>query len=158
MGAVGPLADLRPWTSLPDRQYMALQCTPRIMAIIDCVTMQVLGGAEASQRILQREDRIEVVERVMADVLVDVSQNPIRRAYSKRAGLARCMHTASQLFSFRRGGLVLPVEKMFLLGRARDLRIPSSMTVRDLSNLAGMGICLPCLGLIVLSMATTCGL
>ena len=153
LGAVGALADLRPWTSLPERRYKGLSCTDRALASLDCVCMEVLGGAASAERAMRRPDRVEIVEGALRDTFVDLSQNPARRAFSHAGGVCRCLHTGSIVYSFRRDGIILPIEKMFLQGHPRDLQIPPCMTVKELDDLAAMGISLPCLASILLALS-----
>ena len=65
------------------------------------------------------------------------------------------LHTATQLFSFANQRVVLPVELMLLQGHSMDIQIPHEMRPSTLHDLAGEGICLPCLAVIVLALLMT---
>ena len=152
------MSDLKPWTSLPNREYVGLPRTDRVLAILDCVALEILGGAHQAHAILRRSNSIAAIEAALADTVVDVSQNPVRRSLSTRAGNARCMVTGSHIYSFRRDAAILPLEKMYLHGHSRSISVPGTMSVRELEELAGMGISLPCLGLLIVAMALATGL
>ena len=153
LGAVGAYANLTPWTSLAN-QYLGIpSLTPRVLAILDCVTMAVLGGAERTEKALRFQDAEARIRGAMKDIVVDLSQNPVRRAYTTRTGNMKCMTTSSLLYTFERDSVVWPVEKMLLQGHSKELKFPDRMTDRELSDLAGMGMCLPSLGLIFVSIA-----
>ena len=159
LGCEGAWQVLRPWTSLPDRKYLGFNPTARIMCILDLVTIEVLGGAEATVSVMNKppNERREVIENTMAGIIVDLSQNPIRRAYTNVRGISKCMTTASQLYAFERDRRILPREQMFWQGHGRNLKIPPSMSPGQLHDLAGVGISLPCLGAIFASLLVTTG-
>ena len=158
LGCVGFWADLKPWTSLPGRQYQGISRSPRVMAILDTVAIHVLGGAAAAARALAMPTRVQFIEAAMRNTIVDISQNPIRRAFSNSSGEAKCLTTSSTLYSYRRDSLMLPLEKLFVQGHGRDTQIPDSMTCNALEELAGMGISLPCLATLLIGVALSTGL
>jgi hypothetical protein len=82
---------------------------------------------------------------VMQHVYVDTSQSHGRRCFTSDSGNTNCLTTSTQLYSFGRDSLVLAKELMFLQGHKRDIVIPSGMSDAKLADLAGEGICLPCL-------------
>ena len=143
---------MSPWTS-KTRKYHGLRATERIKAILDCVAIEVLGGPTKVAVMKDHE-----ICKGLENTLVDVSQNPIRRAFTNQKGEAKCLHTNTVLYSFHRDGVVLPFEQMLLLGHSRSLQIPACMKDKDLQSLSGMGICLPCIGLVLTSMMVTTGL
>lgn len=141
----------RPWTLLKDRKYVGLNVNARVLAILDCVTMDILGGFAKTQAVLARADRESAIEEAMQSVFVDVSQNPVRRCFSSD-GVAKCQTTSSIIYSFARDRVITPYEQMLLQGHSRNMKLPDTMRQRDVSDLAGMGIFLPCLGLCVVAM------
>ena len=94
----------------------------------------------------------------LQDAFVDVSQNPVRRAFINQKGEIKCLHTNTQLYSFDRDGVIIPFEHMLLQGHSQSMMVPTSMSSKDLQALSGMGICLPCIGLVLISMMATTGL
>lgn len=118
--------------------------------LLDCCTIEVLGGAQATQDLMNRTDFEMVVREKMAGVVIDISQNPERRAFS-RNDVAKCFTTASILYAFQRDCVILPIEMMALQGHRHSLALPPNLGVEELKNLAGMGICLPNLALILLA-------
>ena len=55
--------------------YEGLSQTDRIMASLDCVTLDTLGGAEKTASILTKPNWKALVKDAMEDVFVDISQN-----------------------------------------------------------------------------------
>ena len=161
MGATGRLSDLKPWTALPNRKYAGMHLTERAASILDCVAMETLGGARSAKAATQRTDAEQFITHALSDVLVDLSQNPARRAFSSN-GVAKCLHTGTLLYSFHHDRIVLPIELMLLQGHSSSMQVPSGMSQRELHDLAGMGIAVPCLALILVALMATgalrCGL
>ena len=158
MGAVGALADLKPWTSLSGHRYLGIPTTARVMSILDCVAIQTMGGARQTYTVMNGQNARNKIENSMRNVLVDVSQNPCRRAFSNSNEVGKCLHTASIVYSFHRDRVLLPLELMMIHGHSRSIVIPDDMTPKELHDLAGMGITLPCLGLILVSAMLSTGL
>ena len=146
----------RPWTS-QIRKYKGIKLTGRIMAILDCVTMHTLGGYDKTLSVLQQPDAAHHIEQAMQSVICDVSQNPVRRAFSNSQGIAKCQTTSSVLYSFGKDRIVTAYEQMLLQGHSRSMQLPSTMKQKDVSDLAGMGISLPCLALCLVTMLCTGG-
>ena len=157
MGATGALRDLKPWTTyfLVPR---SLPQTDRVAAMLDAVALEELGGARAAAAIMQNQSAACMIKEALSGVLLDVSQNPVRRAWTNSAGVAKCLHTNTQLFSYKRNRALLPLELMMLQGHTASLKIPETMSANDLHDLACMGISLPCLGVIFASLALSVGL
>lgn len=126
--------------------------------MLDCVAIASLGGASAAKAVMKSKNAEKIIAAALEDVYIDVSQNPCRRPFSNSQGIMKCLTTSTILYSFRRDGLVLPFELMLLQGHGLDTRIPASLSQRQLHDLAGMGICLPCMGIVFLSMMLTVGL
>ena len=55
--------------------YEGLSQTDQIMASLDCVTLDTLGGAEKTASILTKPNWKALVKDAMEDVFVDISQN-----------------------------------------------------------------------------------
>ena len=161
LGAVGKYEGLRPWTSLPGKRLTGVARTERAMNILDCVAIQALGGAEVAAALMQQQPetlRTWSITSALRDTLVDLSQNPQRRAFTNSAGISKCIHTSSILYSFGMDRILVPFEMMMLQGHSQGLRIPPQMSKASLQALAGMGVSLPCLGQILLAMMLTTGL
>lgn len=154
----GEFQNLRLWTGMPGVKLTGVAHTARVLQILDCVTIQCLGGAKAARSILREADAANIIKARMEDVVVDLSQNPIRRAFSNDSGVAKCLTTSSVLYSYGRDRIILPLEKLFLQGHGPATKIPEAMSDRAIHELAGQGISLPILGLIVIALQTTVGL
>ena len=143
--------DAKPWTSEPAVQTTnGRPLSERVKGILDAVASEVLGAQMISSTF---EEKLEALKHTY----VDVSQNPCRKAFtSKRGegtGMNHTLATSTQLFSFYRNGFLVPIEYMYLQGHRRSLTIPSEMNQRALRTLAGEGICVPCLGTILISLS-----
>jgi len=161
LGCVGRLEILRPWTHLRNRKYLGIKLTSRILAILDLVTIQVLGGAEKTARLLNlcsEEVYTSTIEFAMKDIIVDLSQNPCRKAFTNVSGISKCMTTSSQLYSYKRDGVILPCEQMYFQGHGRATKFPPEMSQKNIHDLAGQGISLPCLGAVFVALLATTGL
>lgn len=158
LGCTGDLSDLHPWTRLPNLKYTGISPTKRILEIMDATTIEILGGAAKTRQILSGPSPAMTIRRAMSHVLLDVSQNPCRKAFSSSCGIAKCLTTATTLYSFSRDRAVLSFEKMLLQGHSMSLRVPDSMSDKALNNLAGMGISLPSLGAIIVALMCSTGL
>ena len=152
------MAQLKPWTTLPGLEMVGMSRSQRVLEILDCVAIEVLGGASRAQSVLNLPNSDVVIRKELAHMVVDVSQNPSRRAFSNFHGISKCLTTASTLYAFSRDRRVTGFEKMLIQGHPESIKIPESMTERSLNNLAGMGICLPSLGCIIVAMMCTTGL
>ena len=160
MGCNDAALTLTPWTSLAGLKFTGLRMTPRVKKLLDCVCMHVCGGAHETQRILNLSPemaRSTILDK-MEDVILDVSQNPSRRAFSNRCGMAKCLTTSSLLYSYRLDRVILPFEKMMWQGHSLVTKIPTSMSSKELDELAGIGIQLPSLGLLIVALMSTTGL
>lgn len=125
--------------------------------MLDCCVLHTLGGAATTKQILDSPNGGKQLQALMADVLIDLSQNPCRKAFSNH-GNAKCLTTSTTLYSFARDRIITGFEKMLLQGHSQGLRVPASMADRELGELAGQGISLPSLGLVVVSLLCSTGL
>ena len=141
--------DLKPWTTLPDRRFTGMMMTPRVRCCLDLALLQYLGPAGAT-RIQATGDTSPVEE-----LFVDTSQNPIRKAFTNSENITKCLTTATTLYSFGRDRQVLGKELLVMQGHTKDVVIPASMKPDAVRDLAGEGICLPCLGLLIAGMMVT---
>lgn len=156
LGLVGALEDLKPWSGL-EKKFTGISMTPRIESILNLATVEILGGANETMKILGTPNAKKVLEERMCNIFCDISQNPERRAFSSAEGVGKCLHTASVLYSYKADRVVLPFEKLIFMGHHQDLILPPSMSEKECNDLAGQGISLPSLGLVFLSLWCTTG-
>ena len=134
-------------------QLLGLRASRRHCAILNCLTMEKNGGARECKALLATPAGQQKIRERMAPVMVDLSQNPQRAAYSNRDGNMKCMCTSAVLFSFGKQRVVTPLELLAFQGHdIQKMRVPSGMTLRQIKDLAAMGICLPNLALYILAM------
>lgn len=158
LGAIGAWSNLKPWTCNPNRRFLGISCSARVMEMLDATCIDILGGAEKTAEILAGPQPARVIESAMRDILIDVSQNPCRRPFSGSDGIARCIHTATALYSFRLDRILLPFELMLLQGHSESLLVPEGMRPKQLHDLAAVGIHLPTLAIIFTALMISVGL
>ena len=151
--SLGIAEHVRPWAACP-RKYTGLKVTPRVLEMIELAAIFHLGSEKASA-FMQLKQQPALLQRELAEVYVDVSQNPCRRPWTNLAGISKCLTTSSQIYSFKRDGVVLPLELMGWQGHRHALSLGSDMMPQDLKELAGQGISLPCLAVVIVSLAAS---
>lgn len=144
--------DLRPWSrGRHAPKCTGLSTTPRIAELLDLAVISQLGvpAARSMQRAASK------IHPDLKEVFCDVSQNPARKPWTNSDGITKCLTTSTTLFSFFRDGLVTPLELMIFQGHRAGIHVPNSMSPNALKELAGQGICLPCLGCILLTLSAS---
>ena len=91
------------------------------------------------------------MDEALRGTVVDISQSHARRPISNN-GVARTLTTSSSLFSFTHGRLLTAYEHLLLQGYPSTVEIPINVTESDIRSMAGEGIALPCLAIIVWSL------
>ena len=150
--ALGFAPGHKPWTGSQEHCYTGMRVTPRIQECMDLAFMATFGPSKTSS------DLTSADKLVLANFFLDCSQNPLRRAWTNRAGITRCLTTSTSLYAFERDSLVLPVELMWFQGHRRDLTVPPELGQRGLRELAGEGICLPVLATVFAGLIMSGGL
>ena len=144
----------KPWTSQQSFCGYGLPASARKRDLIDCVYMQRCSILGFDYKDVSRNRREEGV----SGLLLDVSQSHQRQCSSNLDGEARCLTTSSQLYWYGHDRLLQPVEHLYLQGFDVRTRIPDSFGPSDVRKVAGEGIALPCLGLVVWSLLVCYGL
>ena len=142
---LGVSPSFSPWTSRPGFAARGLRLTPRTKDIIDCVAIQVMKTKNLP---------LTEMESGMKGMFLDVSQSLHRKAYTQ-AGVNRCLTTSSVLYSYEHDRLVTPPELLYFQGYPRTLKIPPSLSSAELRDLAGEGMTLPCLAMVLWAIWTT---
>lgn len=133
------------------------------MEILDLATLDHVkrhhdtGEGKLNLNLLKRghEKERKQLPTIMQNVYADVSQNPVRSPWTGSQGITHCLTTSSLLYTFARQRVVLPIELMYFQGHSREIRIPPGMLQASLRDLAGEGMCLPCLGTLIYSLFVT---
>lgn len=141
-------ADVKPWTSHKEFQGSGLKHTDRCWELMDLVALETLISSGFRKPIDKALQDQSWVKKQLGNVLVDLSQNPVRRCFTKN-GKTPCLTTSSHIYTFGRDSLLVPLEHMILQGHKRTIEIPPKMSGKQLKELAGEGMSLPCLALIV---------
>ena len=157
------------WTSsgrLPGSfELKGLSPAPRIVEVLNLAVYDRLLRQKPEKtegpKLLKSLQKLDVSKRalrlkaLMQDMYVDVSQNPARRAWTNHAGVSKCLTTTTCMYSFGRDRVCLPVELLFLQGHTREVILPGKMSQNAIKNLAGEGMCLPCLGSLLYCLRLT---
>ena len=98
-----------------------------------------------------------VKKNLLKNVFCDVSQNPKHKSYTNSRGITGCLATSTVLYSYGHDRIVLPVELAMFQGHRRGFEYPPTITSNQIRDLAGEGMCLPCLATIVWCMYLTKG-
>ena len=141
--ALGLPKSIRPWSS--DMRATGLSCTERVATILDLAAATHLKPQEW-------ELPTAAKQAMLRHVYCDVSQNPARLGVTNQEGVSHALTTGVQLYSFARDGVVLPLELLMIQGHRRDFSVPEHVSSQQVRALAGEGICLPCLGIILWSI------
>ena len=158
---LGVPMSLKPWSAREDEFLMTgLSKTNRILEILDLAVIDTLvakhqGSSTDAIIELNRATSPRELKALMSDIYVDVSQNPVRKAWTNRNRVSKCLTTSTQLFSLARDRMILPIELLYLQGHTREVRIPSSMSQTSIRDLAGEGMHLACLGTLLYCLRIT---
>ena len=143
----------RPWTSRRTFSGLGLSRTKRSLDLLDCSWVEACKRRKISVQTHSSSFMKEALaQQVHHGLVVDVSQNPVRKPMSDKQGVLRTLTTSSTLYSFEHDRVLHPIEHMFLQGYPKDVSVPHTLSVQDLRKLAGEAICLPCLASIVWSI------
>lgn len=144
--------DWNPWTDAQNFSGRGLNRNcKRVVDLVNCTAI------DACKRRKLNPAKVKDMQRATQDLILDFSQCHNRKCFSNTDGVAKCLTTASTLYSFRYDRVLLPVEHMYLQGHRKDIIIPSSFSPSLLRAAAGEGIAVPCLGLMVWCVFVTVG-
>ena len=132
-------------------QIRGCNVTRRIRGILNCVVAARLKGEESRKK----KHCLEKLKGVM----VDVSQNPVRRAFTPAHGINHTLCTSSTLVDLEHGRSILPAEHFLFQGHnieklqfPREFSNGGSISNKQYRQLAGEGMSLPCLGVVIMSL------
>ena len=140
--------DACPYSANLDAQAagFASQPTKRVADLMDMTVLHV----QKKRRLSSAASKV-----ALREVLLDISQSHSRRPFSGPDGISRCLTTSSRLFFFGQQRLVAAMEHFRLQGYDNSLSAPTGVSDSDLRRMAGEGIALPCLGVIVWAIRLT---
>ncbi|CAE7266385.1 unnamed protein product [Symbiodinium sp. CCMP2592] len=144
---MGCAMDYKPWTR-KQRHFQGLHMLPRPLEVVELAAIAHVGPPPQKQHGRMRQ--------LLRDVFVDVSQNPVRQPWTNKSMISPCLTTSTVLYCFERDRVVLPLELMCWQGHKADIIVPATMSQSSLRDLAGQGICLPCLAMLI-GAAAGCG-
>ena len=144
----GVPSTFHPWTGRRAFQGAGLPRTARIFEILDCIAIVTCKDAGLAPK----DMNTAVVQRLLHGAFVDVSQSFSRRAWALRNEDLPTFTTSTTLYSFSDDRVVTGREMLQMHGHSPRLSVPDSLTEENLRELAGEGMALPSLGLVVWSL------
>jgi hypothetical protein len=130
--------------SLAGIELKGIHRTPRVMDILDVHTAATISD-------LKRKGP-DAVKDCMKNMFSDVSQQVGRKCCTNKDGISHCLTTSTELYSYALDSVVLPMELMQIQGHSSHAIVPQTMKPRELRDLAGEGMNLPCLGTVLWAM------
>ena len=143
-------AQTKAWTGRQDFIGHGLPNLPRVHAVVNLTAVQKVRDAGAPLHCLQdsQKHRLELKKTIL-----DFSQNPNRKAHSKKC--LRCLCSSTQLFRYDQDRTLFASEYLRLQGWGLDIAAPEGCKIREM---ACQGMALPCLGTVVWSLFLLKGL
>lgn len=133
----------KPWTSMECLNFRNIAPNKRIGELLDLAVIRYVGPQKACT--LGSTE----LRQACAELFTDTSQNPARFPHTSDEGLARCLTSSSIVYSYHADRLVLPLEHMLWQGHEMEVKIPEGMSQKNLRDVAGQGMHLPCLACLV---------
>ena len=94
----------------------------------------------------------KVLKKHLKDQYVDVSQSLQRRTFTSAEDMNRTQTTSSVLYSFNTDSVLVGKEMLQLQGQSSKFQIPEHAKDHVLRELAGEGMSVPCVGLVLWSL------
>ena len=140
---LGVSPQFAPWTRRPEFQGLGVSGQKRVLDLLDC------SWVHAYKRAKLNSSHAATRSGLADGLIVDTSQNHVRKPLSSADGFLRTLLTSSDLYHFGEDRAVLPVEHLFLQGYGEEVVVPKGSTPNDVRTLAGEAICLPCLATVL---------
>ena len=135
-----------PYTSIVPASK--LPSSKRARDLLDCIAMQQMRTKRA--RVGSSISERDVAEH-LSHVVADLSQSHKRRPFN-RGPVVRTLTTSSSLWTFAQQRFLTAREHLLLQGYSQATVLPAQMKETDLRHIAGEGISLPPLALVVWSI------
>ena len=134
------------WTSQSSFQGRGLVRADRVMHLIDAVCAQKLMSSKYKLCKVKEHQ----IKEVMSSTVVDFSQNPVMRPYTRNGGLVPCLTSTSKLYCYGRDRVISAREQFALQGwKCETLLCPEELSEAKLKDLAGQGMCVGNVGAIL---------
>lgn len=116
------------------------------MHLIDAVCAQKL----VSSKYRLSKVKEHQIKEVMSSTVVDISQNPVMRPFTRNGGLVPCLTSTSKLYCYSRDRVICAREHFALQGwKGETLSLPEQLSEAKLKDLAGQGMCVASVGAIL---------
>lgn len=139
----------KPWTGRADFQGLGVSRQKRTLDLVDCAWVQAYKRA----KITSSEAAIQA--NVQRSLLVDTSQNHVRKPLSSADGFLGTLLTSSDLYHYGEDRSLLPVEHLLLQGYDPEIVVPDGVSPSDVRAMAGEAVCLPCLATVLWCLHVT---
>ncbi len=136
-------ADFSPWTTRPEA-VVARTLHPRYRDLTDLAMATVWKSEVAMAKKLKVPP--PTIDSLRSNLFCDLSQGALRKPWSQ--GSVRCLIQGSLMYTYEADAL-FRAEHHFRLQGMRDGLDFSQLTDADIRGLAGEGLCLPCIGVII---------
>lgn len=128
-------------------EIKGLRMTERVRAILNMVV-----AAKTSPFLTAKAMSKQTKLNCIARTIVDISQNPVRRCFTPAHGCNHTLCTSSVLVHLGMKRMVLPCEHFAFQGHGLSRVRFGDLSNSKLRTLAGEGMCLPCLGVVLFSL------
>ena len=142
-GSLEVTQNFSPWTQHRAFKGLGVPRNKRVYGLVDCCWMQACKRKRLRLNHTLTEEGLKA--GVHKGLFVDISQNHIRRPWADSASGLRTLTTSTKLYHFGSDRMLVGKEYLMFQGYGTDV-CPANLSDNDLKNLAGEGICLPCLG------------
>ena len=141
------------WTGRTAFKGTQLPRTERVLSIVDTVCAQKIKDARIPLSLIKEES----ISKIMANCVVDISQNPCRRAFSKPApdstNILPCLTSSSRLYAYGVDRMLYGAEHFALQGWDKNNVVaPAGVSEIKLAEMAGQGMFVPSIGSILWSV------
>ena len=133
----------KPWTGRESFVGYGLSGTKRALDLLDC------GWVHAYKRAKFRHTQDAIASKLDQELFIDVSQNHVRKPLSNASGELRTLLTSTRLYHYGSDRLLLPVEHLALQGYSPEIVVPQELSAKDVRDMAGEAIALPCLATVM---------
>lgn len=143
-----------PWTSRPDFSGEGLPIgrgRKRVLDLIDLTAVLACKQAKVSP-----QDPRQMKE-ALKHTLLDYSQSHSRMTFSNSDGVAKCLCTSSELYSYRLDRTLVPFEHLLLQGHHCRTSVPCQFGATNMRKMSGESIALPCLGTLIWALYVSVG-
>ena len=140
--------DFAPYTTKAREQQVPLPRSKRELDLLDCVVVQAMAN---KKRKCTPRTTLDEISAALQTTFADLSQSHARQPFNS-TDVARTLTTSSRLWCFAQHRFLRVEEHLSLQGYSRALSVPEGLKESEVRALAGEGIALPPLAMILWSV------